>query len=114
LGSFEASHQLLNVIVHDLSEIALIARGCPAAVGLHHLPNLLECAGPIGRLCGGYIFVNRPFGHGGAIGVGYSNQSSQVAGAFFKVCHFPNMRPVPRVFQPRTPPQTDALPKALY
>ena len=47
----------------------------------------LKGAGPIGRPCGGHIFVNRPFGHRDAIGVSNSNQSSQVAGAFFKICH---------------------------
>jgi hypothetical protein len=78
----------------------------PRRVGLHHQLNLLKGAGPIGRLCGGHIFVNRPFGHWDAIGVSNSNQSSQVAGAFFKICHPPNMRAVPHVFQPRTPPQS--------
>ena len=113
-GSFEAPHQPLNVIVHDLSEITLIARGCRVAMGLHHPLNLLKGAGPIGRLCGGHIFVNRPFGHRDAIGVSNSNQSSQVAGAFFKICHPPNMRAVPRVFQPGTPPQSACpLPKGF-
>ena len=105
--SFEVPHQLLNVIVHDLSEITLIARGCRVAMGLHHPLNLLKGAGPIGRLRGGHVFVNRPFGERDALGVSNSNQSSQVAGAFFKICHPPNMRAVPRVFQPRTPPQSD-------
>ena len=80
-------------------------------MGLHHPLNLLKGAGPIGRLCGGHIFVNRPFGHRDAIGVSNSNQSSQVAGAFFKICHPPNMHAVPRVFQPGTPPQSVSPPK---
>jgi hypothetical protein len=113
-ASFEAPHELLNVIVHHLSEIALIARGCRLAMGLHYPLNLLKGAGPIGRLCGGHIFVNRPFGRRDAIGVSNSNQSSQVAGTFFKICHPPNMRAVPRIFQPRTPPQSDCpRPKEL-
>lgn len=106
-ASFEAPHELLNVIVHHLSEIALIARGCRVAMGLHQPLNLLKGAGPIGWLCGGDICVNRPFGDRDAIGVANSNQSLQVAGTFFKICHPPNMRAVPRIFQPRTPPPSD-------